>query len=84
MSLPLWKWCGIVETWIFRNTDEEHHAGLQRDLESGIDFTWIGSDEQRSDQYVDPARWQKNESGESLLSVHRKRKKKPDEKGGDS
>lgn len=75
LSLPLFKWCALVESWLFQATEEKHQPSLQRELERPVDFTWIhAGGTSPAAVFQDPARWQTNKPGESLLSVHRKRR----------
>lgn len=70
----MWRFCSLVEVWLFRATDEKEHAALTRALESDVHFTWArSSGSGKSGMLADPIRWQKNEPGESLLSAHRNR-----------
>lgn len=67
----MWKWAAIVEHWAWAHCNEGKEGELQRDLQRPVDFTWMRI--KRAESFIDPLRYQKNEPGESLLSVHRKR-----------
>ena len=72
-SLPAWKCAALVEHWAFKHVEEGKESVLEQELQRHVSFTWIGGHEPEAiTGYVDPARWQTNEPGESLLSAHRK------------
>lgn len=74
LDIPLWKWASLVESFLWRHSDPDKHAEITIALERPVDFTWMPGDrELGAEHYANPASWQTNKPGESLLSVHAKK-----------
>lgn len=55
--------------------DEEKAGELEAMLNSDVDFAWAPRAVASAEVYTAPMRWQTNTTGESLLSVHRKKER---------
>jgi len=74
LDIPLWKWTSLVEAFLWRHADPEKHDEIRLALERPVDFTWANGDSKPdSVRFANPAHWQTNKQGESLLSVHAKK-----------
>lgn len=75
LDLPLWRFVAFVNTWAAQNCAEGKEAMLEAELQRQIEWKWIRG--QSSETFIgsaNPARWQSNTPGESLLSRHRQTK----------